>query len=128
MKEANQWSSKLGFILAAAGSAIGLGAIWKFPYVAGTSGGGAFLLIFILFTVLIGLPLLLGEFIIGRRTQKDAVQSYKTLAPGTKWHWDRLFRHGDVLYSSIFLQCRRRMDFNLYYKRLHWRFIANIWF
>ncbi|MCY8335022.1 hypothetical protein MOC54_19075, partial [Bacillus spizizenii] len=56
MKEANQWSSKLGFILAAAGSAIGLGAIWKFPYVAGTSGGGAFLLIFILFTVLIGLP------------------------------------------------------------------------
>nr|WGD64272.1 sodium-dependent transporter [Bacillus subtilis] len=87
MKEANQWSSKLGFILAAAGSAIGLGAIWKFPYVAGTSGGGAFLLIFILFTVLIGLPLLLGEFIIGRRTQKDAVQSYKTLAPGTKWHW-----------------------------------------
>ncbi|MCY8636115.1 sodium-dependent transporter [Bacillus spizizenii] len=87
MKEANQWSSKLGFILAAAGSAIGLGAIWKFPYVAGTSGGGAFLLIFILFTVLIGLPLLLGEFIIGRKTQKDAVQSYKTLAPGTKWHW-----------------------------------------
>lgn len=70
MKEANQWSSKLGFILATAGSAIGLGAIWKFPYVAGTSGGGAFLLVFILFTVLIGLPLLLAEFIIGRKTQK----------------------------------------------------------
>ncbi|PID23401.1 sodium-dependent transporter [Sporosarcina sp. P7] len=82
----NQWSSKLGFILAAAGSAIGLGAIWKFPYVAGTSGGGAFLLIFLLFTFLIGLPLLMGEFIIGRSTQKDAIDSYKTVAPGTSWH------------------------------------------
>ncbi|MBU8784981.1 sodium-dependent transporter [Bacillus glycinifermentans] len=82
----NSWSSKLGFILASAGSAIGLGAIWKFPYVAGTSGGGAFLLIFILFTLLVGLPLLLAEFIIGRKTQKDAVESYKELAPGSLWH------------------------------------------
>ncbi|MEC1087884.1 sodium-dependent transporter [Bacillus paralicheniformis] len=83
----NIWSSKLGFILASAGSAIGLGAIWKFPYVAGTSGGGAFLLMFILFTLLIGLPLLMAEFIIGRKTQKDAVESYKELAPGSLWHW-----------------------------------------
>jgi neurotransmitter:Na+ symporter, NSS family len=81
-----QWSSKLAFILAAAGSAIGLGAIWKFPYVAGTSGGGVFFLIFILFTVLVGLPLLLGEFIIGRSTQKDAIQSYKQIAPNSPWH------------------------------------------
>ncbi|MDQ0225262.1 hypothetical protein CHH83_15125 [Bacillus sp. 7586-K] len=81
-----QWSSKLAFILAAAGSAIGLGAIWKFPYVAGTSGGGIFFLIFILFTVLVGLPLLLGEFIIGRSTQKDAIQSYKQIAPNSLWH------------------------------------------
>ncbi|WP_299093503.1 sodium-dependent transporter [uncultured Metabacillus sp.] len=81
-----QWSSKLAFILAAAGSAIGLGAIWKFPYVAGTSGGGVFFLIFIIFTLLIGLPLLLGEFIIGRSTQKDAIQSYKQIAPHSSWH------------------------------------------
>jgi len=84
--KADQWSSKLAFILAAAGSAIGLGAIWKFPYVAGTSGGGVFFLIFILFTVLVGLPLLLGEFIIGRSTQKDAIQSYKQIAPNSSWH------------------------------------------
>ncbi len=83
MGQKDQWSSKLGFILAAAGSAIGLGAIWKFPYVAGTSGGGIFFLIFILFTFLIGLPLLIGEFIIGRTTQKNAVESYKELAPGS---------------------------------------------
>jgi NSS family neurotransmitter:Na+ symporter len=81
-----QWSSKLAFILAAAGSAIGLGAIWKFPYVAGTSGGGVFFLIFILFTLLVGLPLLIGEFIIGRSTQKDAIQSYKQIAPNSSWH------------------------------------------
>ncbi|MDQ0228920.1 sodium-dependent transporter [Metabacillus malikii] len=81
-----QWSSKLAFILAAAGSAIGLGAIWKFPYVAGTSGGGAFLLIFILFTLLVGLPLLLGELVIGRNTQKDAIRSYKQIAPNSLWH------------------------------------------
>ena len=87
MKTADQWSSKVGFILAAAGSAIGLGAIWKFPYVAGTSGGGIFLIIFLLFTLLIGLPLLMGEFVIGRSTQKDAIDSYREIAPGTSWHW-----------------------------------------
>ncbi|MED0738546.1 sodium-dependent transporter [Aneurinibacillus thermoaerophilus] len=87
MKQSEQWTSKLGFILAAAGSAIGLGAIWKFPYVTGTSGGGAFFVLFLLFTVLVGLPLLLGEFVIGRSTQQEAITAYKTIAPGTGWHW-----------------------------------------
>ncbi|MFY0543321.1 sodium-dependent transporter [Brevibacillus sp. H7] len=87
MQQKEQWTSKLGFILAAAGSAIGLGAIWKFPYVVGTSGGGAFFLLFLLFTVLIGMPLLIGEFVIGRSTQREAVSAYQTIAPGTGWHW-----------------------------------------
>ncbi|MDT2046335.1 hypothetical protein CHN50_05025 [Priestia aryabhattai] len=87
MNQTNQWTSKLGFIMAAAGSAVGIGAIWKFPYVAGTSGGGAFLLIFLLFTLLIGLPLLLAEFVIGRSTQKDAISAYEKIAPGTAWVW-----------------------------------------
>ena len=82
-----QWTSKLGFVLAAAGSAIGLGAIWKFPYMAGIGGGGAFFLIFIGFTLLIGLPLLLAEFVIGRSTQKEAVDAYKEIAPKTLWPW-----------------------------------------
>lgn len=86
MKENQQWSSKLGFILSAAGSAIGLGAIWKFPYIAGVSGGGAFFFIFLLFTILLGLPLLLAEFAIGRSTQSDAIESYKKIAPDSKWH------------------------------------------
>ncbi|MGG1660231.1 sodium-dependent transporter [Brevibacillus sp. NRS-1366] len=87
MKQTEQWTSRLGFILAAAGSAIGLGAIWKFPYIVGTSGGGAFFLLFLLFTVAIGLPLLLGEFTIGRSTQKEAISAYRTIAPGSLWHW-----------------------------------------
>ncbi|TYR81638.1 sodium-dependent transporter [Priestia megaterium] len=87
MNQTNQWTSKLGFIMAAAGSAVGIGAIWKFPYVAGTSGGGAFFLLFLLFTVLIGLPLLLAEFVIGRSTQKDAISAYKQIAPKSRWVW-----------------------------------------
>ncbi|MFJ7696671.1 sodium-dependent transporter [Lysinibacillus fusiformis] len=83
-----QWSSKLGFILASAGAAIGLGAIWKLPYVIGQSGGGAFFLIFVLFTLLIGLPMLLSEYILGRGTQSEAITAYKKIAPTKKgWAW-----------------------------------------
>ncbi|WP_026570634.1 MULTISPECIES: sodium-dependent transporter [Sediminibacillus] len=82
-----QWSSKIGFILSTAGAAIGLGAIWKFPYVTGMNGGGAFFLLFVIFTVLIGLPLLISELIIGRGAGKEAVTAYKVLAPDSHWPW-----------------------------------------
>ncbi|MEB2275236.1 sodium-dependent transporter [Bacillus sp. ILBB4] len=85
MSQNEQWTSKLGFILASAGSAIGIGAIWKLPYVAGTSGGGAFFLLFILFTAIIGLPLLLAEFVLGRHTQKEAIRAYDAVAPDSLW-------------------------------------------
>ena len=86
MKQRDQWTSKIGFILAAAGSAIGLGAIWKFPYMAGTNGGSVFVLLFIISTIAIGLPILLAEFVIGRMGQADAVTAFKRLAPGRKWY------------------------------------------
>ncbi len=86
MKAREQWTSKIGFILAAAGSAIGLGAIWKFPYETGANGGSVFILLFILSTVLIGLPVLLAEFVIGRRGQADAVSGLKKQAPGKPWY------------------------------------------
>lgn len=77
----------MGFILSSAGAAIGLGAIWKFPYVTGMSGGGAFFLLFVGFTLLIGLPLLIAEFIIGRGAGKEAISAYKKLAPNSLWVW-----------------------------------------
>lgn len=83
----DQWTSKIGFILASAGAAIGLGAIWRLPYVTGTQGGGAFFLLFVGFTLLIGLPMLISEFIIGRSTGKEAISAYKQLAPKSLWVW-----------------------------------------
>ncbi|WP_444684090.1 sodium-dependent transporter [Alkalicoccus luteus] len=80
-----QWGSRLGFMLAALGSAVGLGNIWRFSYVAGESGGAAFLLIYILCIIAIGLPILMAEFTIGRRAQLDVVGSFQSLAPGKPW-------------------------------------------
>lgn len=75
------WSSKIGFILSAAGSAIGLGAIWKFPYTAGNNGGAVFFLLFLVLTILVGLPVLLAEFYIGRKSGRNAIDAFRQLAP-----------------------------------------------
>ena len=65
------WASHFGFIMAAAGSAIGLGSLWRFPYTAGDNGGGAFVLLYIAFTFLLGVPIFIGELMIGRRAQRS---------------------------------------------------------
>lgn len=79
------WGSKIGFVVAAAGSAIGLGNIWRFPYVAGENGGAAFVLIYLFFIVLIGLPVMISELSIGRSTQKNPVGAFKKLFPNSLW-------------------------------------------
>ena len=106
MSSRDQFASKIGFVLAAAGSAIGLGAIWKFPYMAGTNGGSVFIILFILCTLLIGLPILIGEFMIGRRGQKDPINSFKEQAPNKPWYmigWLGLVAAGIILsfYSVV---------------------------
>ncbi|MGP4039509.1 sodium-dependent transporter [Gracilibacillus sp. D59] len=80
------WASRFGFMLAAMGSAVGLGNIWRFSYVAGENGGGAFLILYILSVLVIGIPLLLVEVSIGRKAQSDIVGSYKKLAPKQPWY------------------------------------------
>ncbi len=80
-----QWGSKIGFILAAAGSAIGLGNIWRFSYVAGNEGGAAFVFIYLAAILLIGYPLMVTEIAIGRKTQKNPIGAFKVLAPNTPW-------------------------------------------
>jgi NSS family neurotransmitter:Na+ symporter len=84
--ERDSFGSKFGVIAAAAGSAIGLGNIWRFPYVLGQNGGGAFLLVYLFFVAAIGIPVMMSEFVIGRKAQLNAVGSFKKIAPGKKWH------------------------------------------
>ncbi|SHK09957.1 neurotransmitter:Na+ symporter, NSS family [Anaerobranca californiensis DSM 14826] len=84
-KEREQWGSKLGFILAAAGSAIGLGNIWRFPTVVGQSGGGIFILIYLIIIFLIGIPLMICELTIGRRGKSNIVRAFKGIKPGSPW-------------------------------------------
>lgn len=74
------WTSRLGFVLAALGSAIGLGTLWKFPYVTGDNGGGVFLFIYLIFTLFLGIPLFIGELILGRRSQRGAVGVFAHLS------------------------------------------------
>ncbi len=82
-----QFSSKFGLIAAAAGSAIGLGNIWKFPYITGVYGGAAFLFVYLAFILAIGLPVMLSELIIGRRSRRNAFGAFKKLAPHTPWRF-----------------------------------------
>lgn len=84
MSNQSQWKTSTGFILASAGSAIGLGAMWKFPYMAGIYGGGAFLFLFLIFTIFVGLPLLIMEFTVGIMGRTYTTQIYSKLT-GKKW-------------------------------------------
>ena len=83
----SSFSSKVGLVMAAAGSAVGLGNIWKFPYIAGQNGGGAFLIIYLLCVLAFGLPLLMTEFIIGKSSHKSAYGAFKHLCGNNKWQW-----------------------------------------
>lgn len=88
MEKRERFSSRLGFILISAGCAIGLGNVWRFPYITGQYGGAAFVLIYLLFLVILGLPIMIMEFSVGRASQKSAARSFHVLEPaGTKWHW-----------------------------------------
>jgi len=82
----DSFSTKFGVIAAAAGSAIGLGNIWRFPYETGVNGGGAFLVVYLVCILLIGLPVMISEFLIGRSAQRNPFGAFKSLAPGKPWY------------------------------------------
>lgn len=82
-----RWGSRGGFVLAAVGSAAGLGNIWRFPYVAGEHGGAAFVLVYVVCVLLIGIPVVIAEAAIGRSTQRDPVAAFRVLAPTPPWSW-----------------------------------------
>lgn len=81
------FGSKLGAVLAAAGSAVGLGNIWRFPYEAGNHGGAAFILIYLACVFLMGLPIMIAEFTVGRHSKASTGRAFSVLAPGTQWKW-----------------------------------------
>ncbi len=87
MEKRERFSSRLGFILISAGCAIGLGNVWRFPYITGKYGGAAFVLIYLIFLIILGMPIMAMEFAVGRASRKSAARSFHVLEPkGTKWH------------------------------------------
>lgn len=80
-----QWQSRHGFILATIGAAVGIGNIWRFSYVAGENGGAVFLFLYVIFVVLIGLPLVVAELSLGRRAQGDAVEAFEKAGARKTW-------------------------------------------
>jgi len=99
-----QWSSRLAFILAATGSAVGLGNIWKFPYIAGENGGGAFVLVYLLCIAVIGIPIMMAEVLVGRRGRQSPINTMRTLAAeaGASKYW-RLLGWAGVLAGFLIL-------------------------
>ena len=84
-KTREQFSGRFGMLATAIGSAVGLGNIWRFPYIVGQYGGGAFLIVYLLMVAIIGIPIMMVEFIIGREARRDAINSFRILAPGKAW-------------------------------------------
>ena len=98
-EERESFKSRLGFLLVSAGCAIGIGNVWKFPYVAGENGGGVFVIFYILFLLIMGVPVLTMELAVGRASRKSAMLAYKALEkPGSKWHI-----HGWVAFAGCYL-------------------------
>lgn len=81
------FASRIGFILIAAGCAIGIGNVWRFPYITGEYGGGAFVLLYLIFLVILGLPVMVMEFAVGRASQRSAAHAFDILEPKRRFHW-----------------------------------------
>ena len=92
MAQREQFSSRLGFLLIAAGCAIGLGNVWRFPYITGQYGGAIFVIMYLVFLLLIGVPLLTVELSIGRSARRSMARAFEILEqPNTKWHWNKFW-------------------------------------
>ncbi len=103
MQEREKFGTRLGFILISAGCAIGLGNVWRFPYITGEYGGGAFVLIYLIFLIILGLPIMTMEFATGRASQKGIARSFDTLEPkGSKWHAYKWFAVAGNLLLMMF--------------------------
>mgnify|MGYP002588020274 CR=1 FL=1 len=83
----SSFSGKIGFVLSAAGASVGLGNIWRFPFETGNHGGAAFILVYLVCVLILGIPIMIAEFLIGRRSRANTARAYQKMAPGTHWRW-----------------------------------------
>ena len=102
MQQREKFASRLGFLLISAGCAIGLGNVWRFPYITGKYGGAAFVLLYLVFLVVLGLPVMVMEFAVGRASQKSCAKSFETLASGTKWRHFKWWGFGGCYLLMMF--------------------------
>ena len=103
MKKREGFSSRIGFILISAGCAIGLGNVWRFPFVTGMYGGASFVLAYLIFLLLLGLPIMVAELAVGRASQRSSARSFDVLEPqGTHWHWFKYFSFAGNLILMMF--------------------------
>ena len=103
MENREKFASRLGFILISAGCAIGLGNVWRFPYITGQYGGAAFVLLYLVFLGILGLPVMVMEFAVGRASQKSCAKSFEKLEPkGSKWHWYKWMGFGGCYLLMMF--------------------------
>ena len=110
LKERETFASRLGFVLISAGCAIGLGNVWRFPYIVGQYGGAAFVLIYLLFLLIMGLPIMAMEFAVGRASRKSVIVSFQELEPqGYQVALVRLVRYGGQLPADDVLYHHRRL-------------------
>lgn len=121
MKEREKLGSRLGFILISAGCAIGIGNVWKFPYMAGQGGGGAFVLFYLIFLLMLGLPIMTMEFAVGRASQKSPVKAYYALENQTEMAYPRLHHINRMLSVNDVLHNRCRMDASLLLSDRNWK-------
>lgn len=124
-QEREKFGSRLGFILISAGCAIGLGNVWRFPYIVGEYGGAAFILVYLLFLVIFGLPIMTMEFAVGRASQKSIAGSFEALEPkGTKWHiFGKLGMAGNYLLMMFYTTITGWM-FAYFFKMLRGDFVG----
>ena len=130
------FGSRMGFILVSAGCAVGIGNVWKFPYMCGQFGGAAFILIYLVFLMIMGIPVMVCEFGVGRASRHSVAAAYETLEPkGTKWHITKWIGVIGCLFSDDVLYYGWRLDAVLLCQQFQRRFrrcgyedcISRIW-
>ena len=103
MENRERFASRLGFLLISAGCAIGIGNVWRFPYITGRYGGAAFVVLYLIFLVILGMPVMVMEFAVGRASQKSCARSFERLEPkGSKWHWYKWMGFGGCYLLMMF--------------------------